>query len=540
MTPVDWGVITLYLAGVIGFSLKLSKQQLSPDDYYVGGRKLPWWAVGISTMATQSSANSFVGIPAFVALVAGGGMTWLQYELAMPLAMGAVMILMIRRFRELNLVSVYGYLEKRFDGRSRRVMAVIFLLSRGLAAGVGIYASAVVLSTCLGLSIETCMILVGVVTIIYDSMGGMTAVVWTDVVQMGILMLGIFACIAFALVEQGSVAQVIAAFPPERLDGLRLEHGIGDGSRAPLWGFLVGGLFLYMSYYGVDQSQMQRCLSAPTIADSKRSLVLNGFARFPLTLLYLIMGLCVGSIFRTDVSLMEALPGGRVDAMIPVFVLERLPMGLRGLIFAAVMAAAMSTLDSYLNSLSASTMNDLVIPYCQHSGRGLTTTSALRLSRLTTFIWGSIITAFGFFIHGISEPGSTVVESINMVGSLFYGPMLAVFLVGLLSKRATGPAVLTGLFVGVAVNLLLWLGMRGLFWMWWNVTGVVVAAAVAMLMTLWLPAAPKERLVGTLFNPKEALKEERPWARTYVLLIGYFVLLLTVAAFSGPLLRLLS
>lgn len=536
MTVLDWGLLVAYLLGVIGLSYQLSKSQFSPDDYYVGGRKLPWWAVGISTMATQSSANSFVGIPAYVALAEGGGLSWLQFELAMPLAMAAVMILLIRRFRELNLVSVYGYLEKRFDGSTRRALAVVFLLSRGLAAGVGIYASGVVLSTCLGLSIGWCMVLVGVATIIYDSLGGMSAVVWTDVVQMVVLVGGIILCIALAVSDVGGIAEVLSAFEPERLEGLRYEHGLGDGSQAPMWGFLVGGIFMYMSYYGVDQSQMQRALSAPSVADTKRSLVFNGIARFPLTVLYLLMGLAIGAAFMQDDTLMAGVQDGNFNAMVPLYVLERLPAGVRGILFASILAAAMSTLDSYLNSLSASTMQDLIIPWMAKRGHGIDARRALNYSRATTVGWGLVITAFGFVAGGMA---TTVVEAINKVGSLFYGPMLAVFGLGLLTRRATGGGALAGLVAGVLLNLALWQGLGDIFWMWWNVSGAIATFVVGYGLSFFGTAPAAHQLRGTLAATDGLWEHERPWLWVYGVLLGYFVLLMLISAFSADLLGLL-
>ena len=281
MSAIDWIVLGVYIAAMVLLSVYLSRGQESVDDYYVGGRNLPWWAVGVSTMATQTSANSFIGIPAYVALKEGGGLTWLQYELAVPLAMIFVMVFLIPLFRSLELISVYEYLEKRFDRRTRLVMSGIFLISRGLATGIGVYASAVVLQVCLGVPVWLCIVIIGVVTIVYDTLGGMAAVVYSDVIQMVVLLGGLALCIALALDEAGGLSAAVASHSAERMHGLDMSHGLLDGGKAPFWGFLVGGFVLYVSYYGVDQSQAQRELSAPTTADTKRSLVFNGVARFP-------------------------------------------------------------------------------------------------------------------------------------------------------------------------------------------------------------------------------------------------------------------
>ncbi len=193
MTALDWTVIGVYIILMIGLSVFIGRRQSDQDDYFVGGRNLSWWSVGISTMATQTSAISFISIPAFVALKPGGGLTWLQYELAVPLAMIAVMVLLIPFFRRLELVSIYAYLEMRYGPSVRTTVGIVFLVSRSLMTGVGLYASAIVLSVCLGLSLEMTILIMGGVTIVYDTIGGITAVVYSDVIQTGILVFGILA-----------------------------------------------------------------------------------------------------------------------------------------------------------------------------------------------------------------------------------------------------------------------------------------------------------------------------------------------------------
>ena len=264
MNLLDWSIVCLYLAGMILFSVYLSRGQKEQADYYVGGRALPWWAVGLSTMATQTSAISFISVPAFVALREGGGLTWLQYEFAVPLAIIFVMICLIPFFRRLRLISVYEYLEMRYGPGTRSLLAGVFLLSRGLATGVAVYASAIVLAVCMGTDLWLMILLIGVVTLIYDAIGGMKAVVYSDVIQMAILACGMVICSGYALAEVGGWDMALAAHDPSRLKVFDFSTGLGDAGRFPLWGFLIGGFFLYASYYGCDQSQVQRELSAPS------------------------------------------------------------------------------------------------------------------------------------------------------------------------------------------------------------------------------------------------------------------------------------
>jgi len=538
INAIDWVIIVVYLLGMIGFSAWLGRGQSDQDDYYVGGRNLPWWAVGISTMATQASAISFISIPAFVALKEGGGLTWLQYELAVPLAMLAVMVLLIPHFRKLELVSVYEYLEMRFDLATRLLLSGVFLGSRGLATGIGVYASAIVLSVALGIPVWGTILLIGVVTVIYDMLGGMSAVVWSDVIQMGILIGGLAICVGFAAHLAGGFGEMMAAFPAERAVALDPSHGLGDGASTPFWGFLIGGLFLYVSYYGVDQSQAQRELSAPTLADTKRSLIFNGLARFPMTVMYIVLGIAVGAAFMAIPELREAVQADYArteswDYLVPRFVLMYLPTGIRALIFAAILAAAMSSLDSSINSLSAATMRDFV----ERLGGDFDDKAMLKWSRITTVLWGAAVIGFAFLAGGISD---TVVEGINKVGSAFYGPILAVFLVGVLWRRANGPGVISGCLVGVAFNIVIWIGVESIYWMWWNLFGVTVAVVVSVIVSLFTGPPKSDRLDETVIEWAGFMDRERSWLPIYGALVGYFGLILLVVIFSGKIVQALA
>lgn len=234
MGVVDWIIVAAYMAGVVAFAAYIGRGHEDAEDYYVGGRSLPWWALGISTMATQTSVISFVSIPAFVALKEGGGLTWLQYELAVPLAMIAIMVLLLPFFRKLELISVYEYLELRFSPGVRRLMSGVFLVSRGLAAGAQVYATAVLLGVVTGLDIWVVIVAVSVATLIYGTLGGMSADVWTDVVQMGVLVGGIVLCIVLAVGSAGGVDSVLETFPDDRWRALDFSSGL-SGDSTSFW-----------------------------------------------------------------------------------------------------------------------------------------------------------------------------------------------------------------------------------------------------------------------------------------------------------------
>ena len=533
MGAIDWSIIIIYLGAMVAFSVYLGRGQESQDDYYVGGRDLPWWAIGISTMATQSSANSFLGIPAFVALTEGGGLTWLQYELAVPLAMIFVMVFLLPFFRKLELVSVYEYLELRFGRSTRLFLSGVFLLSRALATGIGIYAASLVLTVCLGIPIWSTILIIGIVTIIYDTIGGMAAVVYSDVIQMIVLVFGVMLCIGFVVVELGGFEQLFASLPDERWRALDMTTGlenvtVKEASKTPFWGFFIGGFFLYVSYYGVDQSQAQRELSAPTIEDTKRSLIFNGLARFPMTILYLILGVALGAAYYKIPELRAAVeshtkPDGGViyDFLVPEFILTQLPVGLRALLISAILAAAMSSLDSALNSLSAATLKDFLEDKVEPE-------RLLSVGKIVTVIWGIVITGLAFiFVYDTNS--STVVESINRIGSAFYGPILAAFSMGLLSRRSTGTGVIVGTLVGVGFNIYLWQAQPQVFWMWWNVFGLIVTCVATWLVSLATPAPSAEQADAYTLDLGDVIKRERPWLRTYLGLILYTLLIIGVS-----------
>jgi Na+/proline symporter len=260
------------------------------------------------------------------------------------------------------VISVYEYLERRFDRATRLVLSVVFLLSRGMATGWRCTPLRWWCRSAPACRLPWAMVLTGGITVVYDTLGGMRAVVWTDVVQMAVLLGGIALCADVAWGLAGGGAAIVAAQDPARLAAIEWAHGLGDGARAPLWGFVAGGLVLYISYYGVDQSQAQRTLSATSVAGAQRALVLNGVLRFPLTLAYAGLGLAIGAVALQQPALRDAVPANRLDLLVPRFIELYLPSGARGLLVAAILAAAMSSLDSALNSLSAATLRDFVEP----------------------------------------------------------------------------------------------------------------------------------------------------------------------------------
>jgi len=522
MNAIDWSIIVAYLFGMIGLSIYLGRGQTSQEDYYVGGRKIHWSAIGISTMATQTSAISFISIPAFVALKENGGLAWLTYELAVPLSMIVVMIFLLPFFRKLQLVSVYEYLELRFSPEVRYLVSMVFLISRALATGVGLYASAIVLSVGLGIPIMVTILIIGLVTIIYDTIGGISAVIYSDVIQMIILLSGVIICIIYAMQSVGGFGEVFAAFPSERLTTLDLSMGFDSSSPIPFWAFLFGGFFLYISYYGTDQSQVQRELSAASIDETKKSLLFNGVVRFPLTILYVLMGIAIFAVYQTSPDLQAVMTNKRPDYLVPQYILLNLPVGLRAILFASLLAAAMSSLDSALNSLSAATIRDFVNRIYEPASQ------KLYIGKLITVMWGIIITGFAFFVGSIS---GTVIEAINKIGSAFYGPILAAFLVGVLSKRINAFGIFSGIAAGVVLNISLWLFAPQINWMWWNVFGTMTTVVFAFILSCFQIKPTDNVLTEFTLERNQIYKHEKKWLPYYAVLVLYFLIILMVMLF---------
>ena len=528
MTSLDWWVVIVYLTGMILLAVYIARGQRDRRDYYLAGNRSGPVSIALSTMATQCSTNSILGAPAFVAFSVGGGLLWLQYELAVPLAMIVIMALILPTLRQLRLVSVYAYLEQRFGLTTRIVMSLVFQLVRAFATGVTVYGIGLVLAICLETDFLTAVLLLAAVTIIYDAIGGLRAVIVSDVIQLIVLSGAIGLAIWVAVDALGGMGNVVGSVPADRLTSLDFSHtGWGDGHDYAFWPMLIGGLFLYVSYYGCDQSQTQRLLASRTVADGNRALLLNGLLRFPLVLSYCLLGVCLAAYATADPGFVERLPlretaGGdqapNYNLAVPQFVFEQFPPGLVGLVMVGLFAAAMSSLDSVLNALSATTMEDLVRRFRRTP---LSQRSEFLLAKLLTVAWGLLTVGMAFLVETIAD---SVLVAINMIGSLINGPLLAVFLLGLLTRRTREFGILCGLAAGFAVNIWLWLYHPDISWLWWNVTGFVATSATALILAS-VGAGPRQPAPS--FD-RSGL--QRAWWPAYLGLVAWAVVILAVGA----------
>ena len=503
ISVVDWTIIGLYLVAMVGLGLWLARKTASSEDYFLGGRSIPPLIAAMSIMATQTSTNSLVGVPAFVAVKNGGGLRWLQWEIALPVAMLLIMVVFVPMLWKSGVVTIYEFLESRFGLAARLVLSAVFLISRSLATGVTIYATAVILAVATGAPIWVLIFIIGVVCLVYSTLGGLVADVYTDSIQLVVLWGCVILSFGFVVWQVGGLGG-LAGLPESRATVLDFSrHGLGDGSEYGFWPLLIGGVFLYMSYYGTDQTQVQRVLAAPSVSSARKSLFINGLLRFPLVLSYVLFGVALAALVAPHPELIEQISvtedGSRKwDELVPRFIITYLPTGVVGIMIAGMLAASMSSLDSTFNSLSASTMTD----YIQRFGllKDASQRTYMLTARGVTFVWGMLCCIFAFMVGDISD---TVVESVNKIGSVFYGPVLAVFLLAFVTRFVRCWPAILGLCIGVALNIYLWIAVPSVSWLWWNVFGFLAALAVACLLSL--PA-----LKGPRSEAEDEQREEEP------------------------------
>lgn len=515
MNTLDFAVVAIYLALMLGLGYWL-KDNASEKDYFLGGKSVGWFPLALSAMATQLSAISFISAPGFVGLREGGGLSWLAYEFAVPLAMLFVMMTIAPALYRSGVISIYDFLEKRIGTSTRFCISIAFQITRSFATGIMVYAMGLILEAVMGVPFWQSVIIISVITIIYSLQGGMKAVIYSDAIQMALIVGGLLICGAIAVNGVGGMAEVFAASDPARLQAIDMD-AFGFGDEFGFWPMLLGGFILYCSYYGTDQSQAQRILSARNEGDVKRLLLANGMLRFPLTLLYCLVGLAIGALVASDPAVLSQIPANRPDYMMPVFILTYLPHGLIGLLVVAILSAAMSSLSGAINSLAAVTGDDLErMGFAPKDDR-----AAVRRSRILAFGWGALILIFSTFGGSIAP---TVIEAINKVGSALYGPVLATFLIALFLPGIRPAFANAGLLVGAALNLALWTFVPELFWMWWNLIGLVVAGSVALGLDL---ATGRQRLA---LAGDVAAGQIEPAGRNVPLLLGYFVLIVAISA----------
>lgn len=547
MNWLDYSIIIIYIVFFLGMGF-FFKDNKDSSDYFLGGKSMGWFPLSLSTMATQLSAISFISAPAFVGLKLGGGMKWLTFEFAVPLAMIFIMIVIIPPLFRSGVVSIYEFVEKRFSTSTRLILSIVFQISRALGTGVMVYTIAIILQAVLDIDFVYTILIISVITIIYSWQGGMKAVVWGDAIQMIILFAGLIICLYFGwnlLEEHGGLA---AGFDQERLQVIDYNLGIGEGNEYGLLPMIIGGFFLYASYYGCDQTQAQRMLSAKDEKTIRTLLLANGLLRFPVVLIYCIMGLVIGGLITLAPDFLEeiaittqkyfpdeyATHGVKADLMVPVFIMKYLPHGLIGILMVGILSAAMSSLSSTVNSLSAVTVED----FFNRGKVKLTDKKYMFISKGSVVFWGAVCIASAFLFGGSK---SAVIEIINAIGSVFYGPVLVTFFLAFFSKKVNHIGMNTAIISAVLINLVFSKTIQELFhidlgfnifWIWLNFTGVIIALVVAYGVSALTSKTEIKKISN--FNVK-ITKKDFMIKEVYILL-AFFVFIIIFSYFLPALL----
>ena len=564
MSALDWVVLFATLAGFVLYGLWRSRGERDLTDYLLAGRRMPWPAVALSVMATQASAITFLSTPG---QGYADGLRFIQFYFGLPLAMIVICVTAIPIYERLRVFTAYEYLERRFDGKTRSLAAGLFLLQRGLAAGLTIYAPSLILSVILGWDVRWTCALLGGLAVIYTTTGGSKAVAYTHVLQFSIIMAVMFVVFAIVVnslpkgVGLGEAARAAGVLGRFNAIDLRFD----PVSRYTLWSGLIGGFFLQLSYFGTDQAQVGRYLAGRSIAESRLGLVFNGLAKIPMQFGILFLGMMVfvfhlfvmpplhfnpaeagrlasgphGEAYRAlearhgeafearkaaveamlaadragDAAAARAAAGEAREAQAGVqavraetaellkrtepgatgndtnyvflrFVLAHIPVGLIGLVFAAVFAASKNSLSAELNALTSTSVVDVLkrLPIRSRTDRG-----DLIVSRIVTLFWAAFAVSFAEYASRLGN----LIEAVNILGALFYGTILGIFLTAFYLKRAGGTAVFVAALLAEAVVIACF-KLTAIGFLWYNLIGCALVMIFALALSLLRPRPAAE------------------------------------------------
>lgn len=545
LNPIDLLVLAGTLIAIVAFGYFKSRKNSTLDDYLRGGNSMKWATIGLSVMATQASAITFLSTPG---QAWESGMGFVQNYLGMPIALIIVSAFFIPMYYKLKVYTAYEFLENRFDLKTRLLGAILFLIQRGLAAGITIYAPAIILSTVLGWNLQLTILVVGILVIIYTVSGGAKAVGITQKYQMAVIMTGMAA--AFWFLVDGLPSEVPFT------DALKIGSALGKtdavdlsfnlNERYNVWSGIIGGLFLSLSYFGTDQSQVGRYLTGTNIQESRIGMMFNAVLKIPMQFFILLCGVMVfvfyifspGPYYFKEVGLEQLAnqPNGKVlvqdfesrwqdlqlarkiasleyveslrsqddekiqqtrmqlqlseqnvqslrtevkAALVSVdpeyetkdsdyvfirFILEELPTGFVGLLLAVIFSAAMSSTSSELNALGSTTVVDLY--HRLKPEKELSDQSRVFAGKAFTFLWGIIAVGFALYANLLEN----LIEAVNILGSLFYGVILGIFLVAFLLKKIRGNAVFFGALFAQSIVLALFFTVE-IGYLWYNAIG---------------------------------------------------------------------
>jgi SSS family transporter len=461
---LDFAILVLYLVGITAFGARFRKGQQNLRDYFLGGRTAPWWALSCSIVATETSTLTIISTPG---IAYAGNLGFLQLVLGYVVARVILCVTLVPQYFKGEFYTAYQLLEKRFGTRMKSAAAVVFLCTRALAEGVRIAAIGKVVSVAFGTGNRTSIAIITVLTMFYTFEGGMRAVIWTDVIQFVLYILGSLGAFFLLLhkIPGGwpEITQAAAAAGGK----LRIfDFAFSLTKSYTFWSGLIGGTFLTMASHGTDQTMVQRLLAARNERDAKKALITSGVIVFFQFALFLLLGvmLYVYGLHETLV-----VPDGDADKIYPWFIVHRMPVVAVGLLLASIFAIAMSNASGSLNSLASSSIIDL--------GRQRTDGAhSLGRSRLTTLVWGVVLGALG-----LVKWGPVLVAGLT-IAAITYGAMLGVFLLGMWNKRANETGALTG-FVVALISMILVRYETPLAFTWYVLVGTVITFVVGSLVS---------------------------------------------------------
>jgi solute:Na+ symporter, SSS family len=471
--PVDLAIVIAYLLGITALGVRFRRGQRDAKDYFLGGKTAPWWALALSIVATETSTLTIIGTPA---IAYATNLAFIQLVFGYLIGRVLIVVVLLPGYFRSEFFTAYALIERRFGARMRAVAASTFLLTRAVAEGVRVSAIALVVSVVLGTSETLAVVLVIALTVLYTFEGGMKAVIWTDVAQLLLYLTGSAVTLGFLLhaVPGGwrEVAEVSAA-AGHKLQFLDFSFSLA--TKYTFWSGLIGGAFLTMASHGTDQTIVQRLLAARNEKDSRKALLASGVVILLQFTLFLLVGALL-YVFSRHSPLLAA--GERTDRVLPLFLVREMPVGLAGLMLAAILAVAMSNASGSLNSLAASSILDFSAAWGRRDPHRF-----LSLSRRMTLVWGLVLMAFGFVRW------DKVLETGLTVASFPLGSLLGLFLLGTLDRRANPAGALLGMFFGLAAIVAVW-KWTAVAYTWYVLIGSCVTFLAGAAISRIVPRAP--------------------------------------------------
>ena len=471
----DWAIIVVYLLGMIGLGGWFGKGQRNTRDYFLGSRNLPWWSVGASIIATETSALTFIGVPA---MAFGGDLTFIQIILGYVIARILLAIVLVPYYFKGEIYSPYQLFAQAFGEPARRTAAGFFLVAGTLAAGVRVYVTCIPLQLMLGMNVLPAIVLFIALSLVYTYLGGIKAVVWTEFAQFLLFLVGgLFALIYVpTLIEGGASGALRAAAAGGKLHWLNLQFAL---ALPPfnLWMGLLGGTVLVLSTHGADQLMVQRVLSCRDVADGRKALILSAVVILPLFLMFLLIGALLWVYYQQHafaIPLPETRDGfGKNDYVFPIFILSAMPPVVRGFMIVAILAAAMSSVAAALSALaSVSTMDFAKALFRRHRSDGF----FLKFSRYSTVGWAVMLALVAY----ASREVTFILNWAFSLNGLTSGAMIGGLGLALFWRRGRGAAVITGMLVSLAAMLAVNIWATNIIgWPWYALMGAVITLIVA-------------------------------------------------------------